>query len=226
MVDLASLKGMLANRPSLVDYMGGGKANIFDTLANARTANNAAVQANETAGGSVSVKLSAEAQAILSAKNPDGSANPALSGVQKGAVDFFMSFFDASDIDLSRLSGETLELIRGFQDVIADSGASTRDITTDLLEEKHHDGARRAYTLTGPGSRLRVAIDYDDAGKPQKLSITDILNGQVEIADVTLENKNGKPETVLLERSAREYAKGSLIDSVTKMPMSLSLYGA
>lgn len=228
-MDLASLKGMLANRPSLIDYMGGGKTNIFDTLAQARTAGNAATQAAIAAAqeknGVDNVSLSADAQAILNAKNADGSANPTLSGVQKGALDLFMSFFDDSDIDLTKLSGETLELIKGFQSVIADSGSVTRDVTTDTLEERYQEGNRQVYTLTGTGSRLRIAVDYKD-GKPSQLAITDILNGQVEIANITLGEKDGKADTVLLERSQREYVKGSLVDSVTKMPMSLSLYAS
>lgn len=226
-MDLTSLKGMLGNRPSLLDYMGGNKGNIFDTLAQARTAAAATTQATIAAAqeknGVDQVKLSTEAQAILNAKNADGSANPTLSGVQKGALDLFMSFFDDSDIDLTKLSGETLELIKGFQAVIADSGSVTRDITTDLLEEAHHSGNRQVYTLTGAGSRLRIAVDYQ-GGKPTQLAITDILNGQVEIATITLGEKNGKADMVLLERSQREYVRGSLVDSVTKMPMSLSLY--
>lgn len=229
MMDLASLKGMLANRSSLVDYMGGGKGSIFDTLAQARTAAQAntmaAITAAQEKNGVDNVRLSSEAQAILSAKNADGSANPALSGVQKGALDLFMSFFDDSDIDLTRLSGETLELIKGFQAVIADSGSVSRDFATDTLEERHHEGNRKVYTLTGAGSRLRIAVDYKD-GKPSQLNITDILNGQVEIANITLGEKGGKADSVLLERSQREYLKGSLIDSVTKMPMNLSLYAS
>jgi hypothetical protein len=225
-MDLASLKSMLANRPSLIDYMGGGKAHVFDGLAKAAQARtSAAQQISESAAGnsSVSVSLSPEARNILSRPREDGAANSNLSGVQKVAQDFFMSFFDQSGLDLSRLSPETLELIKGFQDVIAGAGPVQRDNTTDALEERHHDGNRKVYTLVGQGSRLRIAIDYE-GGKPQKLAITDILNGQVEMANISLENAGGTPQSILLERTQRTYANGSLVDSVTKMPVSLRLY--
>lgn len=225
-MDLVALKSMLADRPSLIDYMGGGKANLFDGLTNASQARNAAAQQisdSATGNSSVSVSLSTEAQDILSRPREEGAANSNLSGVQKVAQDFFMSFFDQSGLDLSRLSPETLELIKGFQDVIAGTGPVQRDNTTDALEERHHDGNRKVYTLVGAGSRLRIAIDYD-GGKPQKLAITDILNGQVEMANISLETAAGTPQSVLLERTRREYANGSLVDMVTKMPVSLKLY--
>lgn len=227
-MDLASLKSMLANRPSLIDYMGGGKANLFDGLASANQARSAAAQQQidespAATNSSVNVSLSDAARDILARPREDGSANSNLSGIQKAAQDFFMSFFDQSGIDLSRLSPETLELIKGFQDVIAGTGPVQRDATTDALEERHQDGARKVYTLVGQGSRLRISIDYD-GGKPQKMAITDILNGQVDMANIALEKTGGTAQSVLLERTQREYANGSLVDMVTKMPVSLKLY--
>lgn len=229
MVDLASLKSMLSHRSSLLDYMGNGKTNVFDGLAQSNSARinrlqELAATPLETGSKSISVSLSAEAQKILSDGAPaDGS----LSGVQKGAQNFVMSFFDQSGIDLSGLSAETRELIRGFQDVIAGIGtAVTRDITTDMMEERHQDGKRQVYTMVGDGSRLRLTIDYDATGKPQKLGITDILKGDVEIAEISLSAKDGKPDSVTVERSQRIYANGSLVDSLTKPPLSLNLYAA
>ncbi len=228
MVDLASLKSMLSQRSSLLDYMGNGKTNMFDGLAQSNTARvnqlqNLAV-ASETGSKSISVSLSAEAQKILA----DGSAaDGTLSGVQKGAQNFVMSFFDQSGIDLASLSGETRELIKGFQDVIAGAGSSvTRDITTDMMEENYQSGKRKVYTMVGDGSRLRLTIDYDASGKPQKLGITDILRGDVEIAEISLDSKDGKPNGVTVERSQRVYANGSLVDSLTKPPLSMNLYAA
>lgn len=228
MVDLASLKSMLSQRSSLLDYMGNGKTNVFDGLAQSNTARinqmqNLAVS-TETGSKSISVSLSAEAQKILA----DGStADGSLSGVQKGAQNFVMSFFDQSGIDLPSLSDETRELIKGFQDVIAGAGSSvSRDITTDMMEENYQAGKRKVYTMVGEGSRLRLTIDYDASGKPQKLGITDILKGDVEIAEISLESRDGKPNGVTVERSQRVYANGSLVDSLTKPPLSLNLYAA
>lgn len=229
MVDLASLKSMLSHRSSLLDYMGSGKTGVFDGLAQSNTARidrlqELAATSVETGSKAINVTLSAEAQKILSDGAPaDGS----LSGVQKAAQNFVMSFFDQSGIDLAGLSTETLELIRGFQDVIAGVGAGvTRDLTTDMMEENYQQGQRKVYTMVGDGSRLRLTIDYDSAGKPQKLGITDILKGDVEIAEISLEDKDGKPSAVTVERSQRVYANGSLVDSLTKPPLSLNLYEA
>ena len=228
MVDLASLKSMLSQRSSLLDYMGNGKTNVFDGLAQSNSARIGRLQelvaAPETGSSAISVSLSAEAQQILA----EGSvADGKLSGVQKGAQNFVMSFFDQSGIDLSSLSEETRELIRGFQDVIAGAGSAvTRDLTTDLMEENYQNGKRKVYTMVGEGSRLRLTIDYDSGGKPQKLGITDILRGDVEIAEISLEAKDGKPNGVTVERSQRVYANGSLVDSLTKPPLSLNLYAA
>lgn len=228
MVDLASLKSMLSQRSSLLDYMGNGKTNMFDGLAQSNTARINQMQnlvaSTETGSKSISVSLSAEAQKILADGSP---ADGTLSGVQKGAQNFVMSFFDQSGIDLASLSNETRELIKGFQDVIAGAGSSvTRDITTDMMEETYQSGKRKVYTMVGDGSRLRLTIDYDAAGKPQKLGITDILRGDVEIAEISLDSKDGKPNGVTVERSQRVYANGSLVDSLTKPPLSLNLYAA
>lgn len=221
-MDITSLLGQ---RLSLVDYLGQGKSSAFDaasqgvadkvtkimSLVNTPTA--------ETSGG-VNVTLSAEAQALLSEGN--GANDSKLSGVQKGAQNFMMSFFDQSGIDFSKLSDQALDLIQGLGDVVAGSGGISRDITTDAAESKYNDN-RKVYTLMGANTRLRVAIDYGEDGKPVKLSVTDIANGQVETADITLEKQDGV-QTMTISRTQREYQNGHMVKLSDIDPLSVDLY--
>ncbi len=222
-MDISSLLG---RSPSLLDFMNGGKSNLFDGVSQgvAEKVNRIVTLANggadDTTGSSVNISLSEEAQALLAESN--GASDSKISGVQKGAQNFMMSFFDQSDVDFSKLSAESLDLIQGLGEVIAGSGGTARDITTDAAESKYNAN-RKVYTLTGAGTRLRVAIDYAADGAPSKLSVTDITNGVVETAEITLGKEDG--ETVMnIVRTQREYQNGHMVKLSDIDPLSVDLY--
>lgn len=223
-MDISSL---LSQRMSLLDYMGQGKSSAFDSASQGvadkvakimQIANNSV---DQTSAAGINVTLSDEAQALLSQSN--GAADTKLSGVQKGAQNFMMSFFDQSEIDFSKLSDQARDLIQGLGEVIAGSGGTARDISTDAAESKYNAG-RKVYTLTGANTRLRVAVDYVE-GKPSKLSVTDITNGQVETAEITLGKQDGV-QTMTINRTQREYQYGHMVKLSDIEPLSVDLYKA
>lgn len=223
-MDISSLLGQ---RMSLLDYMGQGKSSAFDSASQGvadkvakimQIANNSV---DQTSAAGINVTLSDEAQALLSQNN--GAADTKLSGVQKGAQNFMMSFFDQSEIDFSKLSDQARDLIQGLGEVIAGSGGTARDISTDAAESKYNAG-RKVYTLTGANTRLRVAVDYVE-GKPSKLSVTDITNGQVETAEITLGKQDGV-QTMTINRTQREYQYGHMVKLSDIEPLSVDLYKA
>lgn len=222
-MDISSLLGQ---RMSLLDYIGQGKSSAFDASSQGVADKvNKIMQivntpAQQTDGSGISVSLSAEAQALLADGN--GANDSKLSGVQKGAQNFMMSFFDQSGLDFTKLTDQTLDLIQGLGDVIASSGGTMRDVTTDAAESKYNEN-RQVYTLTGANSRLRVAIDYGDDGKPSKLSVTDIANGQVETAEISLQTKDGA-QTMTINRTQREYQNGHMVKLSDIDPLTVDLY--
>lgn len=221
-MDISSLLGQ---RLSLLDYLGQGKSSAFDAASQGVADKvskimelvNTQPQQNDSG---ISVTLSDEAQALLADSNGDAASS--LTGVQKGAQNFLMSFFDQSGVDFSKLSDEAVDLIQGLGEVIAGSSGTSRDITTDAAESKYNAN-RKVYTLTGANTRLRVAIDYGDDGKPAKLSVTDISGGQVETAEITLEEQDGAA-TLTINRTQREYQNGHMVKLSDIDPLSVDLY--
>lgn len=223
---MSSLGSLLTNTPSLLDFLNNGKSSAFDSVAQgvAQKVGQIMTLANSAAedqtGIGTNITLSAEAQALLADGN--GASDSKLTGVQKGAQNFMMSFFDQNDLDFAKLTDEALDLIQGLGDVIAGSGGTTRDLTTDAAESKYNPN-REVYTLTGTNTRLRVAIDYSADGKPVKLSVTDIANGQVETADITFETKDGA-KVMTVNRTQREYQNGHMVKLSDIDPLSVGLY--
>ncbi len=226
-MDMTSFKGLGNYGFSLADFLGRGKSSAFDTVAQSMNDKLAKLQASvgtnvtDPTNGNVNITLSAEAQALLAKGNETSGSK--VSGIQKGGQDFLMSFFDQNGVDFSELSDAALDIIVGLQDVIGGASVTQRDITTDALEGKYNNENRRAYTLLGNGTRLRVAIDYSE-GKPQKLSVTDITNGKVETAEITLESKNGKVSSMTIERTQKTYQNGHMVSLNPIDPMMVSLY--
>lgn len=225
-MDLSSLKSLLMNRPSLVDYLGnpsgaGGSLAASQEQTRAQIARLQDVINNQSAAGD-QVTLSQEAQALLSQNNENNSDNP-VNGVQRGAQSFFMNFFEDAGVDFSNISDEALSFIQGINDLIAGTGATMRDGTTDRMEQDYHKGNRDVYTLLGTASRLRLTVDYQD-DKASKLTITDMNGGTVSIAEITV-NKGDNAQTSLdVIRQNREYVNGLLADFQTGEPISLRLY--
>lgn len=220
------IKSMNAYNASLLDYLGKGKTNnYFDSVAQhllSAYSNGQQAQNQAASDKNVTITLSDEAKALL-AKGGELESN--LTGVQKGSQDFMMTFFDESDIDLSKLSDEVLNIIEGLQGVIGGVTASGRDILTDAAESRYSNGTKKAYTLMGDGQRLRVGIDYAD-GKPTKLSITDITGGVVETAEITLGEDDNGVMRMTIERTQREYKNGHMAAINPIEPMSMKLYAA
>lgn len=224
-MDISSLLGR--NGASLVDYLGQGKSSHFDSVSQGMTekinrimtiANSGAAGQGDVSG--ISISLSEEAKALLASGN--GAADGKLSGVQKGAQNFMMSFFDQSGVDFKNLSAEALDLIQGLGEVIAGSGGTMRDMTTDAAESKYNDG-RKVYTLTGNNTRLRVAIDYGTDGAPSKLSVTDISGGKVETAEITL-TRDDDASVMNIIRTQREYQNGYMVKLSDIDPLAVDLY--
>jgi hypothetical protein len=218
-MDLSLLK-TLNNKLSLTDYLGSAKNSYFSDISNSlmstvAKSKTAAIESEAAANVGVNVSLSAEAQALL--ENGNGE-NSNLSGVQKAAQNFLIGFFDQSGLEIEKLSDEALDLIQGLQDVISGSTATGRDLSTDVAEGKYAGGNKQVYTLTGSGTRLRLAVDYAD-GKPTKLSVTDITGGQVETAEITLSE-----DTMTINRTQREYKNGHMTGLVELDPLDVKLY--
>ena len=216
----------LSYSSGLLDYLNKGKANnYFDSVAqNLLSAYSGGQQAAaQTAGDqNVNITLSQEAQALLA---KGGNLESGLTGIQKGSQDFMMSFFDQSGIDLENLSDEVLNILEGLQGVIGGVTATNRDVLTDAAESRYSNGARKAYTLTGDGQRLRVAIDYAD-GKPAKLSTPDITGGHVETADINLGKDEDGVMRLTIERTQRVYQNGYMTTLDPIEPLSMKLYAA
>lgn len=211
---------------SLLDYMGkdSSKSGMFDAsvqnlLGIISQKQSAAVEGSSDP--SVKINLSDEAKQLLKdGADPDTT----LTGVQKSGQDFMMSFFDGSNLDLDKLSPEMKDIIEGLQGVIAGIEATGRDVSTDLAESRYANGTKKAYTLVGAGQRLRIAIEYKD-GAPTKLSLTDISNGKVETADITLKaGTNGKAESMMIERTQRVYENGHMVTLDPIDPLEVDLY--
>jgi hypothetical protein len=224
-MDLSSLGNLFGNSPSLTDYLGKGKSDLFGTVSQGIAAKISSIQTLVNSGGTtdtsgVNIALSEDAQKII--KDSNGTDQGNISGVQKAGQNFVMGFFDQSGLDLSNLSPDALDLVQGLQEVVAGSAGTQRDVTTDLAEGKYNPD-RAVFTLTGAGTRLRLGIDYVD-GKPSKLSVTDISNGKVETAEITFASKDGKADTMTINRTQREYANGHMVNLETIDPLSVSLY--
>lgn len=225
-MDISSLLG---RAPSLLDFLNQGKSGHFDSVAQGMTekVNRIMTLANgggepATGASGINISLSEEAQALLADGN--GADSGKLSGVQKGAQNFLMSFFDQSGVDFKNLSGEALDLIQGLGEVVSGSGGTMRDITTDAAESKYNEG-RKVYTLTGNNTRLRVAIDYASDGMPSKLSVTDIAGGKVETAEITL-SREDDTSVMSIIRTQREYQNGYMVKLSDIEPLTVDLYTA
>ncbi|PZO86423.1 MAG: hypothetical protein DI626_06710 [Micavibrio aeruginosavorus] len=214
----------------LAEFLGSGnKANNFDSISQnafdlaALKATKQTQATPDTTG--VNINLSEDAQKLLNqAKSADGKT--AVSGVQKIGQNFLLGFFDQLGIDFDGLTNEAINLITGMQDVIADSGATTRDVTTDMAEMRYANNSKKVYTLTGAQSRLRLAIEYATDGTPKKLTLTDIQGARVETADITLASEKGKLTSMEVSRTQREYKNGHMVTLNEIEPMSIKLYPA
>jgi hypothetical protein len=225
-MDLTSL---LSYRPSLTDYLNGGKSTLFDSVsqglnAKVEAAQAKAMEAMDKGASGDNVELSEEAKTMIDLANKDNKGN--LTGTQKAAQNFMMGFFDQSGLKLADLTDPILDFIEGLNGVIAGSNATTRDVGTDSMEAKLANGDRKAYTLTGANSRLRIAIEYGQDGKPTKLSITDISGGEVETADITFKTDADGKQSLNVERSQREYKSGHLVKLDEIPALSMALYKA
>lgn len=225
-MDLTSL---LSYRPSLTDYLDGGKAssNMFEGVAQSlnqkvEAAKAAAAEKAALTGQGDNVTLSEEAKALLA--QGTGGENENLTGIQKGAQNFMMGFFDGSGLVIEKLSDKVLDFIEGLAAVIGASAATDRDTVTDGMEAQLSGGNRKAYTLTGPNTRLRISIDYDADGKPQKLSVTDITGSAVETADITIKTDEEGSQYLSVERTQREYRNGYLANLDPIEPLAMTLY--
>lgn len=225
-MDISSLKSLLMNRPSLVDYLGNsssasGALSAGQQKTQAQIAQLQNLLDNQSATGD-QVILSEEAQALLSQTTESDSSTP-VNGVQRGAQSFFMNFLEDVGIDLGKLSDEASSFIQGINQLITDTGATMRDTTTDRMEQEYHKGNRDVYTLLGTNSRLRLAVDYQD-DKAAKLTLTDMTGGQVSIAEITVQKTDQGQARLDIARQNREYVNGLLADFQTGAPLSIALY--
>lgn len=222
-MDLNGYKNVANYTASLVDFLGKGKTDYFSAvsqnLLSAYSGQAATQNAVDTTG--VNITLSQDTQKLLDAGTKDSSGKETVTGTQKTAQNLMLSFFDQSGVDFKELSAQALDIITGLQDVIGASGATTRDFSTDVAEAKYNPD-RKVYTLTGNGTRLRVAVDYTD-GAPSKLSITDITGGKVETAEITLAQEDGKTY-MNIERTQRAYENGHMTTLEEIEPLSFNIY--
>ena len=227
-MDLSSLSGLFGgNTPSLLDYMDGGKMSGTATNSTALSLLNNGLS-SDSGGSGDTVSLSAEAQQILAKlQGTSSDSSSSSTGVTKTAQNFISNFFTASGVDVTKMSDQAQKLLQGFQDLVADSGATSRDTATDTQETRYNNGNRQVYTLVGDGRRIRIAVDYAD-GKPTGMTMTDISSdGQVISAKVTLTPATDKVGQGLdVAETQYKYSSGILTDSVTKPVLSMDLYAA
>jgi hypothetical protein len=224
-MDYTSLKNVADYTASLVDYMGKGKTNYFSSVSQNlinRLPGSQTAQSAIDGYTSVNITLSEDAQKLLASGTTDSSGKANVSGVQKTAQNFMLSFFDQAGVDFSELTPQALDLIEGLQGVISGAGASVRDMATDIAEEKYNPD-KKVYTLMGQGTRLRLAIEYAD-GIPSKLSVTDISGGQVETAEITLQTEKNKLVSMTIDRTQRQYANGHMTTLDPIEPLVTTLY--
>lgn len=221
-MDLTAYKNISGYSASLVDYLGKGKTDYFSAVAqNLLSAYSGQPDQNAADTTGVNITLSQDAQKLLDAGTKDSSGKETVTGTQKTAQNLMLGFFDQSGVDFKQLSAQALDIITGLQDVIGASGATTRDFSTDIAEAKYNPD-RKVYTLTGNGTRLRVAVDYKD-GAPSKLSITDITGGKVETAEITLGQEDGAV-SMNIERTQRAYENGHMTTLEEIEPLRFKIY--
>jgi hypothetical protein len=225
-MDLSSLSNMIGSS-TLLDYLDGGKMSGTAGSGTAIQLLNSGLAGSDTtsAAGDI-VSLSSQAQQLLAqiqAKQAGAASGDSgtSTGVTKAAQNFIAKFFTDSGVDTTKLSDQAQQLIGGVQDLVADSGATTRDTSTDMQEAKYNGGNRQVYTLVGDGRRIRIAVDYTD-GKPAAMTMTDISSdGQVISAKVTL---SSDAKGVDVAETQYKYSSGILTDSLTKPILSMDLY--
>lgn len=230
-MDISAYKYLNTVGTSLVSYLNGGNTGAYGgTAQSVLGALSAKYQGTTDAGGANAaagdiVQLSSEAQALLKTTSGDDASKSKLSGIQKSAQNFLLSFFDESGVDLKKLSGQALTLIQGLQKVIAVDNPTGRDAATDRLEMRNAKGTRRVYTLTGNNSRLRLAIEYAaDKKTPVKLTMTDIAGGKVETATISISKDREGALSLDVERDKKEYRNGTKVSENTLAPISAKLY--
>lgn len=226
-MDISSYKSSL----SLVNFLNNsgtqGFSGLSQSLMNALSAKyQGSAQAGgvNTAAGDL-VQLSDDAKNLLAQTGATDDQDSQLTGVQKAAQNFLVGFFDESGVDLESISPQAVTMIKGLQDIIADSGVTGRDVTTDRMEMSHNKGERRVYTLTGTNTRLRLAIQYaDDKKTPLSLTMTDINGGKVETAEISLAKDDEGVMKMNIDRSRQEYANGHRTGYVALDPIALKFY--
>lgn len=215
-----SLANFLGNGGSALGS-GGAMQDVMGSLSRRYQQSNE-VLANAGAGDVV--QLSEDAEILLAATGRESEDNQ-LTGIKKGAQNFVVSFFDESGVDLGNISDEAILLIAGLQDVIAASGATGRDMATDRMEMEYSEGNRKAYTLTGEGSRMRIAIEYAEDNKtPVKLSLSDVIGGSVETAEITLAKDHKGVMQMNVVRTQQGYQNGVKIVHNDLEPLSVAFY--
>ncbi len=232
-MDLSTLKSLFST-PTLADYLPGGSKSA--TAANGAGSSALSLldgtQGTNGDGSGDSVDLSSAAQQLLaiingqtstaSTSGASGSSSP--TDDQQAAQNTITGFFTGNGVDTSKLSADAQKLLQGFQDVINNSGATTRDTKTDSMEEQYQGANHKVFTLTGNNTRLRIAIDYA-AGKPQIMTITDINGSSLETANITLTNDaGGAPSGIQITRSQSQYLNGAMVSSTAPSPRSVALY--
>jgi hypothetical protein len=237
-MDISSLTALLGNQPSLIDYLTGNASSSSGTAGGDSSGLDLLEgDTDSTDSSSDSISLSPMAQ-ILAAQNGTSTAtssgassssstsSASSNGVQAAASNFLTSFFSQSGVNTSNLSPDAQQLLQGFQSMITNSGATSRDTKTDTLENQYQNGNRQVYTLTGNNQRIRIAIDYTN-GTPSDLKITDINGGTVDTATVTLtKDSSGTLSGINIDRGQSTYTNGILASSTTPASISLDLYGS
>lgn len=226
-MDISSYRSSL----SLVNFLNNsgtqGFSGLSQSLMNALSAKyQSSSQAGgvNTAAGDV-VKLSDEAKDLLAQTGGSSDDKTQLTGVQKAAQNFLVSFFDESGVDLSKISPQAVTMIGGLQDVIGDSGSTGRDVTTDRMEMSHNKGLRRVYTLTGTNTRLRLSIQYaEDKKTPLTLTMSDIRGGKVDTAEISLAKDKSGVMKLNIERNRQEYKNGHRTGYAALDPIDVRFY--
>jgi hypothetical protein len=229
-MDISTLKSLFTT-PSLADYLPGGSQSVSGGSGGASGILSLLGGDQDSGSSGDSVDLSSMAQQILAAAN--GQTSPTASASGSGSTDdqtsakaMISGFFTDNGVDLSNLSDDAQQLLQGFQDVIDNSGATARDQKTDSLEEQYQGANRKVFTLTGNNTRLRIAVDYKD-GKPQTLTLTDIVGSNLETATVSLtQGSDGTATGIQVARSQSSYLNGAMVNAATPAPLSMDLYAA
>jgi len=179
------------------------------------------------ADGGDSFTLSPTAQNLMAQQNVTAASSDGGVAAKDQAQNFLLGFFDESGVDLDKLSGDAIALLKGIEEMATDMGNVTQGTTVDRMTSNYTKGQRKSFTLEGAGERLSFTVQYKD-GKPASMTILEV-HGQVATnATISLtKDATGKLSGIHVDSVQKQYSSfGTKISSHEKDDLDLDLYAS